>query len=239
MLARMEPLQYGASRISIIFLPVFMDIKYISWAEKQLGGKAAVFKEPHGDQSIVYRLTVSSGDYFLKIASGLEKEHERLLWLEGKLPVPKVIGFTRIEDKEALLLSSVEGTNLAELAKEWTSDVVINKLVEALRKFHAVAIKDCPFGSPKPDAALVHGDACLPNFIFKDGILSGYIDVGDMRIGEKEIDLSAAVWSLQYNLGPGHGLRFLENYGIKDATEELVEKLRLQYEAMQEGWGLI
>lgn len=215
-----------------------MDIKYISWAEKQLGGKAAIFKEPHGDQSTVYHLTVSSGDYFLKIASGLEKERERLLWLEEKLLVPKVIAFTRIGDKEVLLLSAVEGENLAKFAKEWTPDVVTNKLAEALQKFHAVGTQDCPFGGPKPDAVLVHGDACLPNFIFKDGALSGYIDVGGLRIGEKEIDLSAAVWSLQYNLGPGHGLKFLEKYGIKDATEGLVEKLRLRYEAMQEGWGL-
>jgi aminoglycoside phosphotransferase len=40
----------------------------------------------------------------------------------------------------------------------------------------------------------VHGDACLPNFV---------------RIDSPEIDLAAAVWSLDHNLGPGFGGAFL------------------------------
>ena len=79
----------------------------------------------------------------------------------------------------------------------------------------------------------------LSNFIFQNDNFSGYIDLGDMRIDSPEVDLAAVVWSLQYNLGSGHGLNFLKKYGLKNATEELVEKLRLQYEDMQREWGLI
>jgi kanamycin kinase/aminoglycoside 3'-phosphotransferase-2 len=216
-----------------------MDRDFISWAEKQLGGSTVVDKEPHGDQSTVYRLAVPSGNYFLKIAPALEKERERLEWLGGKLPVPKVIGFTRIGDKGALLLSAVEGIDLAKLCKKWPAQKIVSKWAEALRRFHAVNIKDCPFGDPGSEKLLVHGDACLPNFIFKNDNFSGYIDLGDVRIDAPEIDLSAAVWSLQYNLGKGYGRKFLQEYGLKNATDELAEKLRLQYEKVQKEWGLI
>ena len=46
-----------------------------------------------------------------------------------------------------------------------------------------------------------------------------------MGVGDVEVDLSAAVWSLQYNLGPVR-LGFLKAYGRPDATEHDVERLR-------------
>lgn len=216
-----------------------MEQVFIDWAEKKLGIDVVVTKEPHGDQSTVYHLASPHGNYFLKIAFGLEKERERLEWLAGKLPIPPVIGFTKIEDKDALLLSAIEGDNLAKLKKKWPADKVIKKLAEALLEFHAVSTKDCPFGKLGPGKVLVHGDACLPNFIFNGDIFSGFIDLGDMRIDDVEVDLSAAVWSLQHNLGPGYGMNFLKEYGAKDATDELAERLRLRYENMQKEWGLI
>ena len=214
-----------------------LEQKFINWVEKQLGN-ATVTKEDYGDQSKVFKLHAASGNYFLKIGAGLEKERERLEWLNGILPVPKVVGFTKIEDKDILLLSAIEGKNLAALSKEWPVEKVIDKLVQALHQFHAVDAKNCPFGSFETEKVLVHGDACLPNFIFQDDNFSGYIDLGDLMVASPEVDFSAAIWSLQYNLGLGYGRMFLEKYGVKNVTDELVEKLRLQYEDMQQKWGL-
>ena len=211
---------------------------FINWAENRLGASVVAIKEPHGDQSTVYNLIGLNESYFLKIAPKLAEERERLEWFCGKLSVPKVIGFTHIGDKDVLLLSAIKGTNLAKLKKEWPADKVVNKLAEALLKFHAASAKNCPFGNPGPNKILVHGDACLPNFIFQGDEFSGYIDLGDARVDMPEVDLSAAVWSLQYNLGPGYGLKFLKEYGIKNASEEMAEKLRLHYEEMQKEWGL-
>lgn len=215
-----------------------MKEQFIAWAKKQLGNDAVITKEKHGDQSDVFRIETSSGNYFLKIGENLEKEKERLEWLKGKSPVPEVAGFVKIGDKDALLLSAIEGQNLAELKKEWPAEKVADKLAETIRKFHNTSTENCPFGIFEPGKMLVHGDACLPNFIFKGDAFSGYIDLGDMTIGDPEIDFAAAVWSLQHNLGKGYGLRFLEKYGIKNATEQSVEKLRLKYEEMQKEWGL-
>src|SRR3989344_2580982 len=139
-----------------------MDQEFIDWAISMLGGNVAVTEEPHGDQSMVYILATPKENFFLKIAPGLAKERERLEWLNGKLPVPKVIGFTHIEDKNAILMTAIEGVDLAKLKKIWPANKIINKLAEVLRKFHVADIKDCPFGSPGPDKILVHGDACLP-----------------------------------------------------------------------------
>lgn len=213
--------------------------KFVDWARIKLGDDIEVMKEKYGDQSTVYHIYASHANYFLKIAPNLSAEREKLDWLYGKLPVPKVVGFTQIKDKDALLLSAISGKNLAELKKEWPVEKIINALIKALLRFHTVDIKNCPFGSFGPDKILVHGDACLSNFIFQGDVFSGYVDLGDARIDVPEVDLSAAIWSLQYNLGPGYGLKFLEKYGVKDATEESVEKLRLQYEDMQKEWGLL
>lgn len=215
-----------------------MEQHFISWAEKQLGDHCVVSKSVYGDQNMVYKLDIPRGSYFLKISLELANECKRLEWLGEKLPVPNVIGFTHIEDRDALLLSAIQGTNLAELSKEQEADKVIDTLVEALRRFHAVDIKNCPFGKAGLHNVLIHGDACLPNFICHDSRFSGYVDLGDVRVDNPEVDLSAAIWSLQYNLGPGYGIRFLEKYGVKDVTEELVESLRLQYEEAQRRWGL-
>ena len=215
-----------------------MDQDFIDWAEKELGADVKAEKVHYGDQSNVYKLFVPDKNYFLKIGIGLEKERECLEWLRGKLPVPEVVGFAHVNDKDALLLSEIKGKNLAELKKEWPADKVVDKLAEALRNFHSKSIGGFPFRKHGSGKMLVHGDACLPNFIFLGDVFSGYIDLGDLAVDNAEVDLSAAVWSLQYNLGPGYGLKFLQKYGIENATEELVEKLRLQYERTQEAWGL-
>ncbi len=215
-----------------------LDENFIGWIKTQLGKNLVIRKEKYGDQSEVYCINTPRGSYFLKIAENLETECKKLKWLNGRLPIPEVIKFEHIGDKDVLLLSAVEGKNLAELKKEWPAEKVVSILAKVLFQFHTISTKDCPFGSQGKGKVLVHGDACLPNFIFKDDVFSGYIDLGDMRIDTPHIDLSAAVWSLQYNLGSGFGLNFLEKYGVKNATEELVEKLRLQYEETQKEWGL-
>ncbi len=215
-----------------------MEKYFISWAEKQLNSTAIATREPHGDQSTVYHLATKTDNYFLKIGLGLTKERERLEWLNERVSVPKVIGFTHIEDKDALLLSAIEGINLSKLSKKWPTDKIIKKLVEALYQFHSTNTRDCPFGAEGKDMVLVHGDACLPNFIFQGDALSGYIDLGNVQINVPEIDFSAAIWSLQYSLGPGYGTKFLKEYGAQNVTEQFAEELKLRYEDTQKGRGL-
>jgi len=216
------------------------DEVYLRWGEEALGGSDGWRALEYGDRSEVFETAHLRKGYFLKVAPTLEGERNRLNWLEGKLPVPRVVAFTRIGDRDALLLSAVKGKNLLRLAREWPAANVIGELAEALRRFHAAPAGNCPFGTPAPGAVFVHGDACMSNFIFKEnGTFSGYVDLGDMRVGDPTDDLAAAVWSVEYNLGPGRGLELLNAYGIANATEAFVEELKERYEAMQKEWGLL
>ena len=212
---------------------------YLHWATKQLGTVTSIIKERHGDQSDVYRIVTSDDVYFLKISGSLAKEHERLTWLQDKLPVPKVVGYTTLAGKDALLLTAIEGKNLATFAKEWPPEKIVKQLASALQKFHNTPLTNCPFGDYQEGFVLVHGDACLPNILFSNDVLSGFIDLGDVRIADPRVDFAAAVWSLDYNLGPGYGAAFLNEVGIPGTSEEDVEALRLCYEDDQRAWGLI
>lgn len=47
---------------------------------------------------------------------------------------------------------------------------------------------------------LIHGDYCLPNILFNDWKLSGYIDLGMAGISDRHIDLFWGAWTLGFNL---------------------------------------
>ncbi len=211
---------------------------YIEWAKRELEDVIAIEPEAHGDQSTVFHIETPSQKYILKIAAGLGREHERSVWLQGKIPVSQVISFITIRNSDALLTTELPGKNLAKFKAEWSGDFIATKLAMALRSFHSIETTACPFGTAGQGKVLAHGDACLPNFIFNEEELTGYVDLGDVGIDYPEVDLSAAVWSLEYNLGPGYGEIFLREYGYGEPTEEKVGELKLQYEQKQREWGL-
>ncbi len=66
---------------------------------------------------------------------------------------------------------------------------------------------------------LIHGDACLPNLMQKDGRFTGFIDTGLAGIGDRSIDLFWALWSLQYNLHTDCTDLFLDHYGRESGME--------------------
>ena len=80
---------------------------------------------------------------------------------------------------------------------------------------------------------LLHGDFCLPNVIFNDWSLSGYIDLGAAGIGDRHIDLFWGAWTLNFNLGT-EDFRdiFFDSYG-----RELVDKEKLLLVSVCEAFG--
>jgi aminoglycoside phosphotransferase len=203
---------------------------YISWAAARLNlSDPCVNRARSGDNSTVFEITSGDARWFLKIGDRLARECAGLRWLAGRLPVPQVVAFDQVGATDALLMTAVPGTNLAALAKSRPPAVIAEMLASALRAFHSVSAGDCPFEAYIPGQSLVHGDACLPNIIVGDDGSSGYIDLGDVGVGDVEVDLSAAVWSLRYNLGPGWGRAFLTAYGRPDATDQDVDRLWAMY----------
>ena len=71
---------------------------------------------------------------------------------------------------------------------------------------------------------LIHGDACLPNILQKDGRFTCLIDPAMAGIGDRHIDLYWALWSLQYNLKTdAYAGLFLDLYGREKFREEMLK----------------
>ena len=65
-----------------------------------------------------------------------------------------------------------------------------------------------------PELVVCHGDYCLPNVLFLDWRPSGYVDLGQLGVADRWHDLTAALWSVTRNLGPGWEETFLAAYGV-------------------------
>jgi aminoglycoside phosphotransferase len=201
------------------------------WLEATLGSAVRLRQVLSRDGHRVDRVETADGRVaFLKAVPDAHGERDRLEWLDGRVPAPRVLGFRRSAAADDLLLiSAVDGRDLTTLVDD--PDRVVALLAAGLRAFHAVDAAGCPFGVPGPESVLIHGDACLPNLLTDGQRVTGYVDLADCGLGDPQDDLAAAVWSLQFNLGPGHGLRFLRAYGVEGADEPMVERLRAVYEA--------
>jgi aminoglycoside phosphotransferase len=102
--------------------------------------------------STVYKILDFTGNSnaFLKICQKskydkLIREKDILTWLNGKLPVPKVLSFCENQQYEFILLSEIVG--LPSFAEELRSNSnnVMEKLGESLKLFHSIDISNCPF----------------------------------------------------------------------------------------------
>lgn len=97
----------------------------------------------------VLKLRTPQGVLFLKTCAvaaegGLKDEVDRLGWLQGKLPVPKVVSFAEEAGRDFLLMTGVPGINGVEAGAVDAERVVIG-LAHALKMIHALPIDGCPF----------------------------------------------------------------------------------------------
>ena len=178
----------------------------------------------------VWRLTGEGGAVmFVKRAADLAGERDRLAWLDGRWPVPRVAGFFHELGDDWLLTHEITGVPMYHPSVGWQPLRVAGRLGEILRGLHATEATDCPFGVRKQGHVLIHGDYCLPNVLVSDGELRGLVDVGLSGLGNPEDDLAAGVWTLQYNYGKGFARAFLDAYGWPPMTDVAIEKLRRRY----------
>jgi len=203
----------------------------------------------------VWRLAGDEDAVYVKRAAALAGDRDRLEWLQGRLPVPDVVGFFQAAGDDWLVTREVPGVPLYHRSVDWAPSPphpvgrwplpeghrpggrghrpegtrAARVLGQILRTIHATDATDCPFGVRKRGHVLVHGDYCLPNVLVTDGVLTGLIDVGQTGLGDPRQDLAAGVWSLQYNFGPGHGREFLDAYGAPSMTDQEIERLRRRY----------
>ena len=88
--------------------------------------------------------------HFLKTATqasedDLTGEVARLLWLAGRLPVPRVEYFGSDGQQQCLLMSAVPGRPAYEVLEQGGAAESIRLLAAGLRMIHALPVAECPF----------------------------------------------------------------------------------------------
>lgn len=171
-----------------------------------------------------------------------DAEFARLRWVSAYVRAPEPIDHGPDGEFRWLRTRGIPGTSAVAGGWRQRPDVVVPELGRALRRFHdSIPVDDCRWDWsiasrladrglpddalgpwPEPDLVVCHGDACNPNFLLEaDGHCVGYVDLGNLGVGDRWADLAPALLSLGWNFGEGWEPAFLEAYGIaRDAAKQ-------------------
>jgi aminoglycoside phosphotransferase len=96
----------------------------------------------------VHRLThPTRPTLFVKHAPSLRREYERLLWCQGRLPVPEVVDFEHGATGDRLVTVAIDGVAAHDRAALPDKDIAAKALAMAWRAVHELDVDDCPFDS--------------------------------------------------------------------------------------------
>lgn len=151
-----------------------------------------------GDTIILYE-----DKFVLKISNNvnrIENESNKLIWLNNKLPTPKVIEFVKEGNIGYLLETMLKGKSLSSKEFIENPSLLCNLLAKAFFLVNSVNPENCPYLCPDCEGNdFVHGDFCLPN-ILSDGVnITGFVDLDSCGLGDKLFDVAWACWSIHYN----------------------------------------
>jgi aminoglycoside phosphotransferase len=129
-----------------------------SWQEELPAELRTLFERTEWEAVTIGRSGMQvfhAGDGYLKIArqeqmseGRLLREKERLLWLQGRLPVPQVYYYGQGGSFEYLYLSEIQGVMACDQRFREDMPSLIHLLAEALHLVHAIDSQQCPFTSP-------------------------------------------------------------------------------------------
>ncbi|HHM3121468.1 TPA: aminoglycoside 3'-phosphotransferase [Staphylococcus aureus] len=219
---------------------------------KKLIEKYRCVKDTEGmSPAKVYKLVGENENLYLKMTDSrykgttydVEREKDMMLWLEGKLPVPKVLHFERHDGWSNLLMSEADGVlhsiDISDCPYTNSLDSRLAELDYLLN--NDLADVDCenweedtPFKDPrelydflkteKPEEELVfsHGDLGDSNIFVKDGKVSGFIDLGRSGRADKWYDIAFCVRSIREDIGEEQYVElFFDLLGIKPDWEKI------------------
>lgn len=176
------------------------------------------------------------GDRYLKWSPhaadiDLGRETERLRWLEGRHPAPRVLGSGDDGAGQWMLTAALDADTAVSEFWRAHPEPAVSAIAEGLRRLHALPVADVPPHweswvsrtpselGPRPpvdDPVIVHGDACSPNTLLDaEGRFAASVDVGDLAVGDRWADLAVGAMSLDWNYGPGWDDLFYDVYGVE------------------------
>lgn len=114
----------------------------------------------------VYKLAGENENIYLKMTDSryngttydVEREKDIMLWLKGKLPVPKVLYFEQYGGWNFLLMSEIDGA----MYLEEKPTKIVELYVECIKLLQSIDISDCPFNN-NTDNRLAELDYLLNN----------------------------------------------------------------------------
>ncbi|QFP77499.1 APH(3') family aminoglycoside O-phosphotransferase [Deinococcus sp. AJ005] len=123
-------------------------------------------------QKFVVKVQARGG---VRFATSLQQERERLRWLAGRVPVPRVVGYEVEDGLEYLALTRVPGLDASHADVLFHPDRLVNLLARALRELHALPLRECPFNMSL--------SVILPHV--RERVAAGVVDESDFD-GERE-----------------------------------------------------
>lgn len=173
--------------------------------------------------------------YFLKTADegALASEADRMVFFHRLGLGPACLSYC-VEGRDYLLSRKLAGVDCTADLMLADPKRLVDVLAEALLRLHSCDPLDAgrstslvAYGDRLGDLeldCLIHGDACLPNYIFDDWRFRGFVDLGAAGLGDRHIDIYWVLWSLNYNLkSDGYRDRFLDAYGRALIDEDRLE----------------
>lgn len=85
-----------------------------------------------------------------RFVSTLQQERERLRYLSGRVPVPRVVGYEVEGGLEYLALTRVPGLDASHPDVLFHPERLVDLLARALRELHALPVRECPFNMSLP-----------------------------------------------------------------------------------------
>ncbi|GAA5500891.1 aminoglycoside 3'-phosphotransferase [Deinococcus xinjiangensis] len=123
----------------------------------------------------------------------LQQERERLRWLSGRIPAPKLVGYDRTDTHEFLAMTRLAGIPMSHPDALLHPERMVSLLARALRELHALPLRDCPF-----QATL---NVVLP--LARERVAAGLVDEGDFD-DERKGQSAVSVFNELARTRPAH-----------------------------------
>ncbi|MHB8127505.1 MAG: APH(3') family aminoglycoside O-phosphotransferase [Mobilitalea sp.] len=98
-------------------------------------------------QAGVYKFFSATEVFYLKVepkTGDLETEYNNMLWLKGKISVPRIIEWDSDKDADYLLISDIGGKMLCDDFYLKNPALAVSLLAKGINLLRTVDIKDCP-----------------------------------------------------------------------------------------------